>query len=133
MKIISFLPDMTTYILIFLIGCALGAMVALFVQIQKNTTEKLEAERIRVELSTLQKQRAEETTRYNQLNDEHRKLSAEHTSTYAELESCRTALEKEQKQRHAMLEANERIFHKLNSSREKLDEAERNYQILAQL
>ena len=90
---------MTTYILIFLIGCALGAMVALFVQIQKNTAEKLEAERIRVELSTLQKQREEEATRYNQLNDEHRKLSAEHTSTYAELESCRTALEKEQKQR----------------------------------
>ena len=53
LKIIYCLPDMTTYILIFLVGCALGAMVALFVQIQKNTAEKLEAERIRVELSTL--------------------------------------------------------------------------------
>ena len=93
---------MTTYILIFLIGCALGAMVALFVQIQKNTAEKLEAERLRVELSTLQKQREEEATRYHQLNDEHRKLSAEHTTTYAELESCRTALEKEQKQREEL-------------------------------
>ena len=90
---------MTTSILFLIIGCALGAITALFVQMQKNAAERLNAERTKVELETLQKQKDDEARRYAELNDEHRTLRAEHTATYAELESHRTALVKEQKQR----------------------------------
>ena len=89
---------MTTSILFFIIGCALGAIVALFVQMQKHAAERLNAERAKVELETLQKQKEEEANRYAELKEEHRKLRDEHTTTYAELESRRTALEKELKQ-----------------------------------
>ena len=89
---------MTTSILFFIIGCALGAIVALFVQMQKHAAERLNAERAKVESESLQKQKEEEANRYAELKEEHRKLRDEHTTTYAELESRRTALEKELKQ-----------------------------------
>ena len=108
---------MTTSILIFIVGCAVGALAALFVQMQKHTTDKLEAERTRVELSALQKQREEEAARYKQLDEEHRRLSAEHTSTYAELESCRTALAKEQTQHETLVQQHSALTEKQENLR----------------
>lgn len=108
---------MTTSLLFLVIGCALGAITALFVQMQKNAAERVNAERTRVELETLQKQKEEEARRYAELNDEHRKLSTDYTTTYAELESCRTAQEKEQKQSEELARQHATLTEKHDSLR----------------
>ena len=103
---------MTTSILFLIVGCALGAIAALFVQMQKSATERLNAERNKIELETLQKQKEEDARRYTKLNEEHRRLSAENTSLQMELASLKTELQKEQELREG------RPFHVIISSLE---------------
>lgn len=80
-------------------GCALGFFVAMFILSQRTNAARLEAERAKVELSGLQKQREEDSARLSALTEQHAQLNGVHAAKVAELEGCRTALEKEQQHR----------------------------------
>lgn len=95
----------------------------------QTARERLEQGRMRMEaeknaLKSLQEQAAHAG---EQESEEQIRMEGQ------ELSTRKMALEREQKQRHALLEADERIFRKLENSQKKLEEAEKNYETLAEL
>lgn len=85
------------YIAVFVVGGALGGVVAMLLGNRRLAEARLEAERLRVELSGLQQRRDAESAQAAALQDDFNGLQTEFTQTLSALERHKAALEGEQK------------------------------------
>ena len=85
------------YIGVFMVGCALGCVVAMLLGSRRLAEAQMETERLRVELSGLQQLRDAESAQTTTLRDDFSRLQGEYTRTLSALERHKSALEGEQK------------------------------------
>lgn len=85
------------YIVVFMVGCALGCVVAMLLGSRRLTAARMETERLRVELTALQQLRDTESAQAATLRDDLTSLQGEYTRTLSALERHKSALEGEQK------------------------------------
>lgn len=85
------------YIAVFVVGCALGCLVAMLLGSSRLTAARMEIERLRVELTGQQQLRDTESAQAATLRDDLTSLQGEYTRTLSALERHKSALEGEQK------------------------------------
>ena len=88
-------------IILFIVGCVLGYVLSQLQAARKGQAALVETERVKVELTMLQQQKAEQEQRGQTLQQKTDALANELSSARAEAVSLHTALTKEQEQRTA--------------------------------
>lgn len=88
-------------IILFIVGCVLGYVLSRLQAARKGQAALVETERVKVELTMLQQQKAEQEQRGQSLQQKTDALANELSAARAEAVSLHTALSKEQEQRTA--------------------------------